>query len=124
MSNKKPNPKQKRFCEEYIIDLNATQAAIRAGYSKKTAQEQSSRLLSYVMVKEYIKELKTDREESTKLTAETVVNAIAEIALSTEAKDNDKIRALDLLGKHFGIFAVDNAQSRPEAIVKITRKYL
>ena len=43
--------KQARFCEEYMIDLNATQAAIRAGYSPKTAQEQSARLLSNVMVK-------------------------------------------------------------------------
>ena len=42
--------KQARFCEEYMIDLNATQAAIRAGYSPKTAQEQSARLLSNVMV--------------------------------------------------------------------------
>ena len=43
-------PKQQRFVDEYLIDLNATQAAIRAGYSPKTAQEQSSRLLSNVMV--------------------------------------------------------------------------
>lgn len=42
--------KQARFCEEYMIDLNATQAAIRAGYSPKTAQEQSARLLSNVML--------------------------------------------------------------------------
>lgn len=51
------NDKQKQFCNEYMIDLNATQAAIRAGYSQKTAQEQSARLLSNVMVQEYIQEL-------------------------------------------------------------------
>ena len=44
-------PRQQRFVDEYLIDLNATQAAIRAGYSPKTAQSQSSRLLSNVMVR-------------------------------------------------------------------------
>lgn len=46
--------KQKRFCEEYLIDLNATQAAIRAGYSPKTAEQTASRLLRNVKVQEYI----------------------------------------------------------------------
>ena len=48
--------KQQRFIKEYLLDLNATQAAIRAGYSKKTAQEQGSRLLSNVMVSSAIQE--------------------------------------------------------------------
>ncbi len=48
--------KQQRFIKEYLIDLNATQAAIRAGYSAKTAQEQGSRLLSNVMVSSAIQE--------------------------------------------------------------------
>ncbi|ENG5503925.1 terminase small subunit, partial [Yersinia enterocolitica] len=43
---KQLTPKQELFCREYLKDLNATQAAIRAGYSEKTAQVQSSRLLS------------------------------------------------------------------------------
>ena len=46
--------KQKRFCDEYLIDLNATQAAIRAGYSARTANEQGARLLANVSVQEYI----------------------------------------------------------------------
>lgn len=50
--------KQKRFCEEYVVDLNGKQAAIRAGYSEKTAKETASRLLTYVNVTEYIIELK------------------------------------------------------------------
>lgn len=48
------NEKQKRFAAEYLIDLNATQAAIRAGYSVKTANEQGSRLLVNVSIQEYI----------------------------------------------------------------------
>ena len=55
-------PKQQRFVEEYLIDLNATQAAIRAGYSEKTAQEQSSRLLSNVMVQEAVQKAKTNSQ--------------------------------------------------------------
>lgn len=53
---KKMTPKQQRFVEEYRLDMNATQAAIRAGYSEKTAQEQGSRLLSNVMIATAIKE--------------------------------------------------------------------
>ncbi len=46
--------KQKRFCDEYLKDLNATQAAIRAGYSKKCAKQTGQRMLTYADVKEYI----------------------------------------------------------------------
>jgi phage terminase small subunit len=62
------NAKQERFCHEYIIDLNATQAAIRAGYSEKTAQEQSSRLLSNVIIQKKINEAKENRSKSTGIT--------------------------------------------------------
>lgn len=61
--------KQKRFCEEYVIDFNGKQAAIRTGYSPKTANEQASRLLTNVNVKKYISELlesKTLGKEGTK----------------------------------------------------------
>ena len=54
--------KQKRFCDEYLIDLNATQAAIRAGYSKKTANEQAARMLAKVSIKEYIAERMAEKE--------------------------------------------------------------
>lgn len=49
--------KQARFCEEYMIDLNATQAAIRAGYSPKTANEQAARLLANVSIQNRIAQL-------------------------------------------------------------------
>ena len=54
ISNLKLNEKQKMFCEEYIIDLNATQSAIRAGYSEKTAYSIGQRLLKKVEVQIYI----------------------------------------------------------------------
>lgn len=50
----KLTPKQKRFCEEYLIDLNATQGAIRAGYSQKTAYSTGQRMLKNVEVQNYI----------------------------------------------------------------------
>lgn len=52
----KLNPKQAAFVREYLVDRNGTQAAIRAGYSERTAQEQSSQLLSKLMVKEAVSE--------------------------------------------------------------------
>ena len=58
-------PKQRRFVEEYLVDLNATQAAIRAGYSKKTAEVQGCRLLSNVKVARKIAEAQKARSERT-----------------------------------------------------------
>lgn len=71
--------KQELFCREYLIDLNATQAAIRAGYKESTAQEQSSRLLSNVMVQSYILELKQQRNERNKIDADYVLKRLTEI---------------------------------------------
>lgn len=76
----KLNKQRKLFCEEYLVDLNGTQAAIRAGYSVKTAQEQSSRLLLNVIVSGYIKELMDARSKSTAITAEMVIQELAKIA--------------------------------------------
>lgn len=74
--------KQKKFCEEYVIDFNGTQAAIRAGYSKKTAQEQSARLLSNVIISEYVKKLQDKLSKKSEITAEMVLNELAKIAFS------------------------------------------
>lgn len=66
-------PKQQRFVEEYLIDLNATQAAIRAGYSAKTAEAQASRLLSNVKVSAAITRAQSARSERTEITADMVL---------------------------------------------------
>lgn len=71
--------KQELFCREYLIDLNATQAAIRAGYKESSAQEQSSRLLSNVMVQGYIMELKQQRNDRNKIDADYVLKRLVEI---------------------------------------------
>lgn len=74
--------RRKRFCEEYVIDLNCTQAAIRAGYSLETAYSQGSRLLKFVEVQAYIKHLRENIEESTGVTKNRVVRELQRIAFS------------------------------------------
>lgn len=74
--------KQKRFCEEYIVDLNATQAAIRAGYSKKTANEQGAQHLVKLSIQEYIQQLQKERSERTQITADRVIQELALIGFS------------------------------------------
>lgn len=78
-------PKQKRFCEEYLIDLNATQAAIRAGYSPKTAEQTASRLLRNVKVQEYIAKRQKELSRSTEITQERVIKELSLIAFSNAA---------------------------------------
>lgn len=73
------NEKQKRFCDEYLIDLNATQAAIRAGYSKKTASEQSSRLLANVNVKEYLQKRMAEKESDLIATQDEVLRYLTSV---------------------------------------------
>ena len=79
MDNQKLTMKQEKFCQEYVIDLNGTQAAIRAGYSEPTAQEQSSRLLSNVIIKDRVEALQSKIQERTEITADSVVKELAKI---------------------------------------------
>lgn len=86
--------KQELFAREYLKDLNATQAAIRAGYSVKSAQEQASRLLSNIMVQSRISELKADRNEEVGIDAAYVLRRLVEI---------DQMDVLDILNDEGGI---------------------
>ena len=74
--------KQALFVEEYLVDLNATQAAIRAGYSEKTAYSQGQRLLKHVETAAAIGEAMVDRSERTKLTADMVIEELSKLAFS------------------------------------------
>lgn len=74
------NEKQRRFVDEYLIDLNATQAAVRAGYSAKTASEQASRLLANVKVAEAIQQAKSERSKRTKVDSDWVLKRLTEEA--------------------------------------------
>lgn len=72
--------KQQRFCDEYLIDLNATQAAIRAGYSPKTAEQAASRLLTIVKVSDEIKREMAERSKRTGINQDRVVQELAKLA--------------------------------------------
>jgi len=72
--------KQKRFVDEYLVDLNATQAAIRAGYSPHTAQEQSSRMLKNAKVKAYLKERQAALQERVEIKIDDVLRELRNIA--------------------------------------------
>ena len=76
----KLSPKQKRFCEEYLIDLNGTQSAIRAGYSKKTARKIASENLTKLDIQEEIQRLMNIRSERTEITTDKVLKELADIA--------------------------------------------
>ncbi len=130
--NNELNDKQRMFCQEYIIDFNGTQAAIRAGYSKKTANEQASQLLAKLNIQAEVKRLLEKRMQKTELSQEYVVDGLKEVAdrclqkkpvtfydretkqreqLTNEAGEgvwtfdsNGANRSLELLGKHLGIF--------------------
>lgn len=71
-------PKQTGFVQEYLIDLNATQAAIRAGYSEKTAHSQGQRLLKNVVVEAAIASARESRAERTRIDADWVLRRLSE----------------------------------------------
>lgn len=123
--------KQKRFVEEYLVDLNATQAAIRAGYSEQTAYSIGQRLLKKVEVQEAIQQAQNKRSERTQITQDEVICRLIEnvdismgkkatvITIPSKSENGEVVgndvaqfvyepsaanKALELLGKHLGIF--------------------
>jgi phage terminase small subunit len=124
MADLKLTPKQEQFCQEYMIDLNATKAAERAGYSVKTANEQGSRLLANVSIQARMSELKTKRAEKIEVTQDYVLKVIidtiercqqAEPVMmrdgnawieSGEYKFDSQavLKGAELLGKHLAMF--------------------
>jgi phage terminase small subunit len=80
-------PKQEKFVQEYLVDMNATQAAIRAGYSAKTAQEQGSRLLSNVMVQAALNRYRAASAERTEMSVASVTARLLGLSGKAEAMD-------------------------------------
>lgn len=110
---------RRMFCKEYIIDLNATQAAVRAEYSEDTASQQASRLLSIVNIQEYIQELMDKRADKAQISAEDVLNDILDtrdtcrnnMAITGDYENKlytaslaGRNKANELLGKHLKLF--------------------
>lgn len=84
---------QRLFADEYLIDLNATQAAIRAGYSPRTAQQQSSDLLSKPLIRDYIDQILAEQSRRTGITIERILREYARIALLNPSKVIDTATA-------------------------------
>ena len=118
---KKLTPKQAAFVAEYLVDLNATKAATRAGYSEKTAYSIGGELLKKPEIQQAISEARADQEKRTQVDADFVVNGlvdvykrcmVAEPVLDSEGNNTGVWRfsasgankALELLGKKLGLF--------------------
>lgn len=132
-------PKQNQFCREYLIDLNSTQAAVRAGYSKRTATKIGSENLTKPDIQAKLLELITQRSERTDVDADRVLGRLVTIAnfdprrlfdeegnmiqphqlpedvakvvtgieygkFGVRIKIADRLKALELLGRHLGMF--------------------
>jgi phage terminase small subunit len=131
--------KNERFAIEYLVDANATQAAIRAGYSEKTAYSQGQRLLKNVEVQNYIQEHMKAIEDARIATADEVIKYLTSVLRGesegeeivvegcgdgvSEARvimkapsEKDKLKAAELLGKRYGLFK-DNVSLEVEPIV-------
>ena len=109
--------KQKRFCEEYLIDFNATQAALRAGYSQKTAYSIGDENLRKPEIQSEIQSLIKKRSERTGINADIVIKELVKIALAdTEITGKEKMKALELLGKHLGLF--DNCKADESKVLE------
>lgn len=140
-------PKQRRFVEEYLVDLNAKQSAIRAGYSERTAEEQGYQLLRKTSVARAIEAAMSERSARTALTADYVLLGLQEVAerclqhkpvmewdresrsmvQATTAKGEGiwefdsagANRAFELLGKHLKLFV-----DRQEVNAEVRRRYV
>lgn len=129
------NARQKRFCDEYLIDCNATQAAIRAGYSPKTAKVTGAKMLTNANLKAYIDEQlerihneKTAdaqevleyltavmRGQHTEQTLQLIGNGVQKIA-DIDVSAKERLKAAELIGKRYGMFK-DNVGVDLEPVV-------
>jgi phage terminase small subunit len=119
-------PKQQRFVEEYLIDLNATQAAIRAGYSSRTAKQQGQRLLTNADVSAAVTHARAVRSERVKLTADDVLFGLhKEATLEGEGSSHSaRVSAWGLIGKHLGMFKdkIEHSGSTVQTHIYLPRK--
>lgn len=129
--------KQKRFCEEYLVDCNATQAAIRTGYSEKTARAIGQRLLTNVDIKKYIdqqlQKLKNEKIADAQEVLEYLTSVMRgeqkeQVALLTgegvqdlvqkDVSAKDRLKAAELIGKRYGLFT-EKVELQGETTIQI-----
>lgn len=105
----KVTPKQNRFCQEYLVDLNATQAAIRSGYSQDSAASIGYENLRKPEIQKRLKELQIQQKDLTLVTPEYVITRLLRLVDTcmtsyTRWNPSAAVKALELLGKHQGMF--------------------
>lgn len=112
--------KQAAFVREYLVDLNATKAAVRAGYSAKTANEQAARLLAKVSISQVIAKLQSERAEKTGRTALDVLTDIQNVTKDARSEGDFKtaLKGLEMEGKHLGMFVDRVDLSNPDGTLK------
>lgn len=123
-------PKQERFVQEYLVDLNATAAAKRAGYSERRASELGYQLLRKTTVQAAIQMAIQDRSQRTGVTQDYVIEKLKTIAdkQASDAPDSDlkyssQIKAIELLGKHLGAWEPqDKQQTAVEDLTALAEK--
>lgn len=135
------NAKQRRFCDEYLVDCNATQAAIRAGYSPKTANEQGSRLLANANIKAYIDEHLSQMHNARTADAQEVIEYLTTVMrgqhkeqtlqlvgdgkqriADIEIPTKDRLKAAELLGKRYALYT-DKMDVSGDTELAITVEY-
>jgi len=133
------NDKSEAFCREYLSDYNGTQAAIRAGYSRKTAATQASRMLRNVKVLSRVRELQAEKTAQLSISQDWVIHQLVDVvekcknSVAVEKWDFEEkkmvptgeymfdskgaTKALELLGKHLGMY-VDKVETKQSGMVK------
>ena len=104
MAMPKLTAKQARFVHEYLVDLNATQAAIRAGYKPSNARQVAADNMSKANIQQAVQEAREAQEKATMYDANWIMAQIARIAEDETQAARDRLKALELMGKRYGIW--------------------
>lgn len=122
MAGKRLTPRQAAFIREYLIDLNATQAAIRAGYSPKTARSQGQRLLTNADIQQALEAAQAKAAAKANITVQDVLNGLKTEAENTGEGSSHaaRVAAWAHLGKHLGMFT-DKQEHSGDIRIRIIR---
>lgn len=96
--------RQKMFCEKYIETLNATESAIYAGYSKKTARQSGYENLTKDYIQKYIQKALNERKSDLIASQEEILETYTSILRNKNENTSDRLKALDSLGKTYAMF--------------------
>ena len=119
------NRRQELFVQEYLVDLCGAKAARRAGYAQKHARCQGSRLLRDPEIRRAVDAAMEERLERIQVKQEEVISQLKAVAMAQASDENgaavklgSKLRALELLGKHLGLFEGKNQKVEPVKILE------